>query len=399
MRIGLVNLIAKSSEVLSDSTSVLRSSIRPPRTDADQNIVNMGARIASRGHEVRIFVADTFKPQESISDSGSLRVEYLPTRFSPAFPPSVAPLNPSLMARLRQEEFDVVQSGELFQPGTILSWFGTEGTRTRRFIWQELDVLMRPPIGYMQQGFYRTVGKAIVRDCRRIIPRSLSARDHLLKHGVPEEKLGAVIHSGVDTKVFRPLEREVCRETFGIESAENVVLAVSRLDPIKGLDTLIRAMAVVFSEMPDSLLVIQGNGPAYPELASLAKSLDVETHVKFITDSFSHDDMPLLYNVADVLAITSRIDLFPFVAIEAISCGIPLATSFARGLKTDIVDKGGGILLPENPRSMGESLTSLLRDRNRLSGLANEGRDLASREFDFDVCADRFLTAYEEAGS
>jgi glycosyltransferase involved in cell wall biosynthesis len=399
MKIGLVNLIARSSDVLSDSTSVIRSTIRHSRTDADLNIVKMGTRIAARGHEVKIFVADAYRPMESVSGRGSLSVEYLPTRLRQVFPPSVAPLNPSLVSRLRQERFDVVQSGELFQPGTVLSWFGTEGIRTRRFIWQELDVVMRPPIGYLQQGFYRTAGKAISRDCSRIIPRSISARNHLLKHGISEEKLGPVIHSGVDTKAFRPLEKKILREEFGVEYAENVVLAVSRLDPIKGLDTLIRAMTVVSLEIPDSLLIIQGNGPAYPELSSLVKSLDIEEHVKFIIDSIPHGDMPQLYNVADVLAITSRVDLFPFVAIEAISCGVPLATSFARGLKTDIVDKGGGIMLPEDPNSMGESLASLLRDRQRLNQISNEGRSLAIGEFDFEICADRFLAAYEEAGT
>ncbi|MGD0057097.1 MAG: glycosyltransferase family 4 protein [Methanomassiliicoccales archaeon] len=195
------------------------------------------------------------------------------------------------------------------------------------------------------------------------------------------------------------MEKKILREEFGVEYAENVVLAVSRLDPIKGLDTLIRAMTVVSLEIPDSLLIIQGNGPAYPELSSLVKSLDIEEHVKFIIDSIPHGDMPQLYNVADVLAITSRVDLFPFVAIEAISCGVPLATSFARGLKTDIVDKGGGIMLPEDPNSMGESLASLLRDRQRLNQISNEGRSLAIGEFDFEICADRFLAAYEEAGT
>lgn len=121
--------------------------------------------------------------------------------------------------------------------------------------------------------------------------------------------------------------------------------------------------------------------------------------MKFIAESFPHDSMPPLYNIADVLAITSRIDLFPFVAIEAISCGIPLATSFARGLKTDIVDKGGGVMLPQDHNAMGEALVCLLQDRSRLSVLARDGRELAAKEFDFEVCADRFLKIYEGTGA
>jgi glycosyltransferase involved in cell wall biosynthesis len=399
MRIGLVNLIAKTSEVLSNPTSVLRTSIPSPRSDADLNIVGMGRRIVSRGHEVRIFVADDFRPRESVGGSGPLRIEYLPTRLSTAFPPSVAPLTPSLISRLKGERFDIVQTGELFQPGTLLSWIGSGGIDTRMFIWQELDVMMRPPAGFLQQGFYRTLGKVVVGDCARVIPRSLSARDHLLGQSVPEEKIAPVVHSGVDTEIFRPMDKESCRKAFDIDGVGNIVLAVSRLDPIKGLDTLIRAMTVVSEEIRDSLLVIQGNGPAYPELLSLVRSLGIEGNVKFIAESFPHDSMPPLYNIADVLAITSRIDLFPFVAIEAISCGIPLATSFARGLKTDIVDKGGGVMLPQDHNAMGEALVCLLQDRSRLSVLARDGRELAAKEFDFEVCADRFLKIYEGTGA
>lgn len=395
MIIGLVNLVTKTSEIVSDPKSMIKRVELAPRSDADLNIVEMGRRIASRGNEVRIIIADAFRPSQPMACEDSLRIDYIPTKWTRIFPPALAPFTPSLVRYLRGEGFDIVQSGELFQPGTLLSWLGLEGTATRMFIWQELDVLMRPPAGYFQKGYYRTIGKAVARDCKCIIPRSISAQNHLLHHGVPEEKIGPVVHSGVDTRAFKPLDKESCRSAFGIEGAEQVILAIARLSPAKGLDTLIEAMVGVAKETPDSVLVIKGNGPAYAELNSLVKSLGIQKNVRFITDSLSVDEMPRLYNISDVLAITSRIDLFPFVAIEAISCGIPLATSFPRGLKTDIVDKGGGLMLPPYGRTMGEALVSILMDRDRLNELGRAGRNLAVNEFDFEVCAQRFLRIYE----
>jgi len=396
MIIGLVNLVTKTSEIVSDPKSMIKRVELAPRSDADLNIVEMGRRMASRGHEVRIIIADAFRPSEPMGYEDHLRVDYVPTKLTRTFPPALAPFTPSLRRYFRRERFDIVQSGELFQPGTLLSWLGLEGTATRMVIWQELDVLMRPPASFLQKGYYRTVGKAVARDCKCIIPRSISAQNHLLHHGVPEEKIGPVVHSGVDTRAFRPLDKEFCRSTFGIEGAEQVILAIARLSPAKGLDTLIEAMVEVAKEAPHSVLVIKGNGPAYAELSSLVKSLGIGKNVRFITESLSVDEMPCLYNVSDVLAITSRIDLFPFVAIEAISCGIPLVTSFSRGLKTDIVDKGGGLMLPPDSRAMGEALVSILMDRSRLNELGRAGRNLAVEEFDFEVCADRFLTVYKE---
>ncbi len=388
MRIGIVNLVTRSSEILSNPASMLKASDLRPRTDADLHIVEMGRRLAARGHEVKIFVSDAFKPLGPSGGGGDVQIEYLPTRLKMAFPPSLAPLTPSLASRLVRERLDVVQSAELFQPGTVFSWFGSDPRNSRFLVWQELDVMMRYPMNLVQRGFYGTVGKAISEKCTAIIPRSASARNHLMRQGIPEGRISEVVHSGVDTKLFRPMNKEKCRAKLGLEDREAVLLAVSRLDWIKGLDQLIRAMAGVVPEIPDSTLVVQGNGPEYPHLVSLVERLGLKRNVMFVTQSFPHSQMTPLYNVADVFAITSRIDLFPFVAIESIACAVPLATSFGRGLRTDIIEPGGGVMLPPDPAEMGIVLTSLLQDPERLKALGRAGRNIAEKEFDFEVCTE-----------
>jgi glycosyltransferase involved in cell wall biosynthesis len=56
-------------------------------------------------------------------------------------------------------------------------------------------------------------------------------------------------------------------------------------------------------------------------------------------------------------------------------------------------------MLPQDHNAMGEALVCLLQDRSRLSVLARDGRELAAEEFDFEVCADRFLKIYEGTGA
>lgn len=396
MRIGLVNLVTKSSEILSEPTAMVKASNLAPASDAGLNIVEIGRRVASRGHEVRIFVSDVFKPTSPMPDEEGLRIEYVATRLVRLSPPALMPLTPSLGRILRDEELDVVQSGELFQPGTALSWLGSSPD-VSFFVWQELDVLMRSPLGYAQSTYYRTIGRAIAKRCSSLIPRSISARNHLIQNGIRQDRISQVVHSGVDTRIFRPLDRQECMAKFGVDGNEEVILTAARLDPIKGLDLLIQAMVRVSEEMPRSVLVIQGDGPAYPELKCLVESLGLGESVRFIRQSFPHSEMAPLYSIADIFAITSRVDLFPFVAIEAISCGVPLATSFSRGLKTDIVDKGGGVMLPQDAGAMGDSLISLLQDRKRLAEIGRKCRRLAEEDFDFEVCADRLLETYGRA--
>ena len=214
MRIGLVNLITKTADVQADA-SVMRTASLRPATDQDLNIVETGRRLVRQGNEVTIFVADAYRPQ-STGDLGGVRIEYIPTRLPWMFPPSLAPLTPSLRDDIARESLDVVQSGEVFQPGTFLTWAATRDRGPDMFIWQELDIYMQGPMGWLQRQFYRTLGKAVTKGCRAVIPRSLSAAQHLRDAGVPSERIASVVHSGVDTDVYRPLNKEDSRARFGV---------------------------------------------------------------------------------------------------------------------------------------------------------------------------------------
>jgi len=394
MRIGLINLITKTSEDLPSPIPWRKGPNLAPERDSDLNIVKMGRTISLKGHDVRVIVSDAFKPNKPMTASGNLEVIYLPTRFQSVFPPSLAPLTPSLTKLLKEEGFDVIQSAEWFQPGTALSWLGLRGSDTRFFIWQELDILMRAPLGYFQQAYYRTFGKAMTKGRVLFIPRSLSARDHLIRQGVGEENISQVVHSGVDTRLFRPLDRQFCRNLFSLQANNEIILAVGRSHPNKGHDILVNSMIKVLAEHPNALLLIKGTGKMIEQLKTLVRHLGIERNVRIISESLTPEEMAALYNCADIFVVSSRVDLFPFAAIESISCGVPVATSFKRGLKTDIVDEGAGFVLPSDPGEMGRSLSSLLSDKRLLAQRGKVGRNLALESFDFEISAKRLLEIY-----
>jgi D-inositol-3-phosphate glycosyltransferase len=387
MRIGLVNLITKTADLQADASVLSRPEVSD---DSELNIVEMARRLEKRGHEVTIFVSDVYRP--SRPGRGDVRVVYLPTKLPVMFPPSLAPFTPSLSKRLREERLDVVQSGEVFQPGTMLA--SSAAGRGRLFVWQELDILMRGPAGWGQKGFYSTLGRRIAERCQAIIPRSLSARRHLVEHGIPEEKMAPVVHSGVDTMIYRPMNKAEARERFGVEEDRNVILAVGRLHANKGMDILIRAMCRIRSTDPDALLIIKGVGPEEQNLRRMVADGRLDDNVRIMSDFLDRRDMALLYNCADLLAVSSRVDLFPFTAIEAIACGVPIATSFGRGLRSDIVEKGAGRMLPPEPEDMARELLELLDDPVQLDIMGRNARELALRDFDHEVAADRLVEIY-----
>ncbi len=257
---------------------------------------------------------------------------------------------------------------------------------------------MRGPAGQAQRAYYRTIAKKITSESALILPRSISAKDHLILHGVPREKIGdEIVHSGVDCQLFKPTPSESGRRRFGLEGSEDVLLCVARLHYNKGLDIMIRAMPRLLKERPGAVLVIKGTGPQLPELQRLVNELGLEQKVRLITESIPRDEMPLLFASADLLVVTSRIDLFPFTAIESISCGVPIATSFGRALKTDIVAQGAGVMLPKDEAGISDELAALLQEKSRLRSIGKIGRDLAVNDYDFDVAAERLSRAFENA--
>jgi len=399
MKVGLVSLITKTADLPTAAVPPILASNLRPQTDCDLNVVELSRRVSQRGHQVTVFAADAFLPQTRCPPEEGMRVEYLRTVLPKVFPAAIFPFTPGLARSLREGGYDAVLTTELFQSGTILSWFSAKDLRTRMFVWQELDVLMRGPAGQVQSVYYRTLGRKVASDAVRIVPRSLSARQHLIGHGVPEGKISReTVHSGVDCDHFRPFPIERARERFGLEGHEDVLLCVARLHPNKGLDLVIRAMPRLLKQRPGAVLVIKGSGPQLEELRALVRSLGLEPRVRMISEMLPRDDMPLLFRAADVLVVTSRIDLFPFTAIESISSGVPVATSFGRGLRTDIVDKGAGMMLPEDLDRMSDELARLLSDKQALHAAGAKGRELALKEFDFRVAAERLERVFQGDG-
>jgi glycosyltransferase involved in cell wall biosynthesis len=394
LKIGIVNLITRSMSVFASPFSMVGQNSLGGRSDDDLNITTVSKRLSERGHHVRIFVADAYKPEHETHGVGNPVLEYLPTRLVHVMPPAMFPFTPSLLRSLRIGNFDLVQTGELFQTGTLLSWLNSRRSGTPLFVWQELDKVMRGPPGVMQKAYYRTMGKAVVGRMSAAIPRSLSAKEHLLNVGVPEEKLEMVVHSGVDVESFKPLPKEECRKELGIESDRTVILATCRLDHIKGLDVLLEAMATLHKLVPEAFLVIQGTGPEGLRLHDQVNKLGIQDQVLLLERSMAHSSMPRLLSIADAQVICSRVDLFPFVAIEGMACGVPLATSFAGGMKTDIVDFGAGVMIRPYPVGMAEDLAALLQDERKTRALGARGVELARQSYDFRVCAARLEEIY-----
>lgn len=391
MNIALVNLITKTADLPKGRT--VKNPV--PDSDKDLNITKLAETMASRGHEVTVYISDAYEPDAKCS-LDNVNMVYVPTRLPAIFPPAVFPCTPLLKTYLKQNSFDIVQSGEVFQMGTIYSNSAVKNSLSKLFVWQELDVLMQGLAGTIQKQFYNTLGKRIAKNCK-IIPRSKSAAAHLVNYGFDEEQITRVVHSGVDCSIFKPMDKEESRKEFGLPEDQNIIISVGRLHHNKGMDILIRAAKLIKDENPDFKLIIKGTGPEEENLRRLIRQLDLIDTVLIHTEHLDSYDIAKFYNCADLYVLSSRNDLFPFTAIESISCGIPVISSFGRGIETDIVREGAGLMISQTPESIAESVTALFNDMPRTETMSHKARDLAVNEFDFSVSAERLCGIYGES--
>lgn len=133
------------------------------------------------------------------------------------------------------------------------------------------------------------------------------------------------IPGGVDPERFRPAEnRDAVRKTLQVPIQKFVLLTVRNLEPRMGLDSLVRAMAILRQQTPDLVLLVGGGGSLRSELEALRDSLGLGRYIRFL--GFIPDsELPLYYQASDAFVLPTReLEGFGLVAIEALSCGTPV---------------------------------------------------------------------------
>ena len=230
----------------------------------------------------------------------------------------------------------------------------------------------------------------------------LQKADVLLSDGWGARRLPAIlgrpvanIAKGVDSTLFSP-EGGSVRGDLGAGAAP-IVLAVSRLVPIKNVALFVEAMAVVHRARPDVRAVVTGEGPLEAALKQQAAALDLSGVVRF-AGYVDQSDLPPWYRAADVFALSSDFDNSPNVLLEAMASGLPVVATDVGGVPDFLEAPAGGALVPKgDAASMGAQILELLDNdvRRRETGAFN--RRQAVTKFSWHRSAEQLLAAYERA--
>jgi glycosyltransferase involved in cell wall biosynthesis len=206
------------------------------------------------------------------------------------------------------------------------------------------------------------VERALARWTDRIICLTGAERDDYLALGVGRPEQLVVVHSGVPLERFARPGRDPgrCRDALGIPPAVPVVGCVARLVPVKGVDCLLEAFALVRAAAPQAHLVVVGGGPERDGLLAKARRLGLDGCVTF---AGLRRDVADLLAAFDVVAVPSLNEGMGKAAVEAMAAGLPVVASAVSGLREVVRDGETGILVPPaDPGRLADAILQLLRD-------------------------------------
>jgi len=208
-----------------------------------------------------------------------------------------------------------------------------------------------------------------------------------------------IVPPGVDRTRFKPGDRAAARAALGVR-ARHVLAFVGRLQPLKGADVAVRALAALAARHGQTdveLLVVggaSGNGDGEPQrLARLAGQAGVAARVSFLPPQ-PHERLAEVFQAADVVLMPSYSESFGLVALEAQACGTPVVAAQVGGLVHAIGDGTTGLLLPgHDPGVYAEAVARLLGNPRRLAAMGAAAARFAGAH-GWDRTAGRMLDIY-----
>lgn len=298
-------------------------------------------------------------------------------------------------------------------------WMSGIAGRDLKAVWEIPMVHMFHTLGLMKnriargeefEGDYRIKGeREVLRHADKVIAATQAELAQLQWLYEVRTDNVVIIPPGVDTSHFYPIPLEEAKEYIGAQTKNSkMLLFVGRIEPLKGVDTLIQALGLmknagVFDRNNICLAIIGGDASVSEEnmtqeMARLHELRDKNGLGDVITflGKRSQDTLPYYYSAADVVVMPSHYESFGMVALEAMACGTPVVASQVGGLAYLVQDGVTGFHVRDQaPEELSMRLTQLLEDSSLHTKLSQNAADYA-KAYSWKLITDRIKQVYDD---
>lgn len=266
-----------------------------------------------------------------------------------------------------------------WSPDAILTWMG----RATRFCPRRGK--MRDTVHVATPRNYDSI--KVYKSSDHLITTTEDVAAHFVKQNWPRERIDVIPTFVKDSTGADPEPRH----THDTPDGAPLVLALGRIHPAKGFDTLLDAMAT----LPEHWLWLAGAGPDEEALKEKAKDLGVAERVRFLG---WRDDIEPLFNAADLFVCPSRHEPFGSIIVEAWAHRTPMVATASQGPGALIENDVTGLLTPiDDPAELAATISRLTGDPALQQSLVSAGRAVYEAHHTMDVVAEAYIGAIQRA--
>ena len=207
-----------------------------------------------------------------------------------------------------------------------------------------------------------------------------------------------IIPNGVNERFYEEINRF---PSVGEGNKTLTLLYIGRLQKIKGVNYLIRAIPIICSRYPGISLQIIGSGSDRDELMQLSKQINVNENIHF-HGMVKPDDLPRVYHTADIIVFPSITDEhgftegLPVVVLEALAAGKPIIATRIPGVCEIIEDEVNGLLVDEkSPEQIADAVIRLIEDESLRMKIQTNAR-ISAQRYRWKDISDQYYTLYQE---
>ncbi|MDO8578976.1 MAG: glycosyltransferase [Dehalococcoidales bacterium] len=254
-------------------------------------------------------------------------------------------------------------------------WLSGQAGRILQTTWNVPHIVMFHTLGVMKNTLVVNepepdlrleTEKSLTHGCCYIIAATPQEKRALVAHyeAIPENVF--VIPCGVNMEMFRPVNKMVARQHIGFDG-DKLVMFVGRIEALKGIDQLIKAIPLLPKEQDVRLLIAGGDEYSRPEidrLKAFADSLGIENRVSF-RGLIKQEQLLYYYSAADVCVSPSYYESFGLTPLESLACGTPVVVTDVGAAKDIIRTEAAGYVVPDNaPRVLADKIALVLARPN-----------------------------------
>jgi glycosyltransferase involved in cell wall biosynthesis len=203
-----------------------------------------------------------------------------------------------------------------------------------------------------------------------------------------------VIHNGIDcSKMNQVFDKKAKRQELGLSENCRIIGTAARLNSIKNIQMMLRVLKLVLQQVPDTCLVIAGQGEEEERLKAAAHELGIFDRVKFIGLRF---DLSEIYQLFDVFLLTSFSEGISVTLLESMACSVPSVVTDVGGNREVVVERETSFLVRvDDDQSMAQRVCELLCDVDNHARMGLSARDRVAKEFSMIGMMAEYVSLYE----